>query len=305
MQIVRVESLNYSYRERQALRDVSFSVERGEIFGLLGPNGGGKSTTFRILSTFLKPAAGAVTMFSMDAAASAGEIRKKIGVVFQSGSLDRKLTVFENLLHQGHLYGLRGETLKRRIQDLLSRFGIADRSRESIERLSGGMRRRVEIAKGILHHPELLVLDEPSTGLDPAVRLELWNYLDQLRATDQVTVLLTTHFMEEAERCDRLAILDRGQVVALGTPVKMKQEVGGEVLDIRSHTAENLAAAVRKEFGIEVRSLNGSLRIESANAHELVPKLVEKFGNEIDSVTLGRPTLEDVFIHHTGHRMEE
>lgn len=305
MQIVRVEKLNYSYRERQALRDVSFSVQRGEIFGLLGPNGGGKSTTFRILSTFLKPAAGAVWMFDLDAATHAEDIRKKIGVVFQSGSLDRKLTVFENLLHQGHLYGMRGESLKQRIQDLISRFGIADRSKENTERLSGGMRRRVEIAKGILHHPELLILDEPSTGLDPAVRLELWNYLEQLRSSEKVTVLLTTHFMEEAERCDRLAILDRGQVVALGTPVEMKQEVGGEVLDIRSREPESLAIAVQKEFGIEVRPLNGSLRIERANAHEMVSKLVEKFGSEIDSVTLGRPTLEDVFIHHTGHRMEE
>jgi ABC-2 type transport system ATP-binding protein len=244
-------------------------------------------------------------MFDLDAARDADRIRKRIGVVFQSGSLDRKLTVHENLLHQGHLYGMRGQSLGRRIAELLSRFGMDDRAREIVEKLSGGMRRRVEIAKGILHTPELLILDEPSTGLDPAVRLELWNYLEQLRRDDNVTVLLTTHFMEEAERCDRLAILDRGRVVAIGKPEDLKREVGGEVLDIRSRTPEALTEAVKQEFGFDARPLNGSLRIESERAHTLVPLLVEKFGADIDSVTLGRPTLEDVFIHYTGRRMEE
>lgn len=305
MAILRVEGLNYSYKERQALQNVSFSVERGEIFGLLGPNGGGKSTTFRILSTFLKPAEGTVWIFDLDAAKQAEEIRKRIGVVFQSGSLDRKLTVYENLMHQGHLYGMHGASLHNRIIELLSRFGITERMKETIEKLSGGTRRRVEIAKGILHTPELLILDEPSTGLDPAVRLELWNYLDQLRKTESVTVLLTTHFMEEAERCDRLAILDHGKVVAVGPPERMKRDVGGEVLDIRSHSADTLSESLKREFGVNARVLNGSLRVEQENIHQLIPSLVEKFGSQIDSVTLGRPTLEDVFIHFTGRRMEE
>lgn len=305
MTIVRVEKLSYRYGERQALNEVSFSVERGEIFGLLGPNGGGKSTTFRILSTFLKPAAGCVWMFDFDAALRADEIRKKIGVVFQSGSLDRKLRVNENLKHQGHLYGMSGNELNQKIDSLLSRFGLSDRARESVEKLSGGMRRRVEIAKGILHTPELLILDEPSTGLDPAVRLELWRTLERLRDNEKVTILLTTHFMEEAERCDRLAILDHGRIVRMGTPEEMKREVGGEVLDIRSRTPEPLIESLKREFGLEIRSLNGSLRIEKENAHRLVPQLVDRFGDEIESITLGRPTLEDVFIHHTGRRMEE
>lgn len=305
MTIVRVEKLSYRYGERQALNEVSFSVERGEIFGLLGPNGGGKSTTFRILSTFLKPAAGCVWMFDFDAALRADEIRKKIGVVFQSGSLDRKLRVNENLKHQGHLYGMSGNELNQKIDSLLSRFGLSDRARESVEKLSGGMRRRVEIAKGILHTPELLILDEPSTGLDPAVRLELWRTLERLRDNEKVTILLTTHFMEEAERCDRLAILDHGRIVRMGTPEEMKRKVGGEVLDIRSRTPEPLIESLKREFGLEIRSLNGSLRIEKENAHRLVPQLVDRFGDEIESITLGRPTLEDVFIHHTGRRMEE
>lgn len=305
MTIVRVEKLSYRYGDRQALNEVSFSVARGEIFGLLGPNGGGKSTTFRILSTFLKPAAGCVWMFDLDAALHANEIRKKIGVVFQSGSLDRKLRVHENLMHQGHLYGMSGKALDQKIDSLLSRFGLSDRAHESVEKLSGGMRRRVEIAKGILHTPELLILDEPSTGLDPAVRLELWKTLERLRDNENVTVLLTTHFMEEAERCDRLAILDHGRIVRIGTPEELKREVGGEVLDIRSRVPDLLIESMQREFGVEVQSLNGSLRIEKENAHLLVPVLVEKFGNQIESVTLGRPTLEDVFIHHTGRRMEE
>jgi ABC-2 type transport system ATP-binding protein len=305
MTIVRVEKLSYRYGDRQALNDVSFSVGRGEIFGLLGPNGGGKSTTFRILSTFLKPAGGSVWMFDLDAAQRANEIRKKIGVVFQSGSLDRKLRVCENLMHQGHLYGMSGKVLDQKIDSLLSQFGLSDRAGESVEKLSGGMRRRVEIAKGILHTPELLILDEPSTGLDPAVRLELWKTLERLRDNENVTVCLTTHFMEEADRCDRLAILDRGRIVRIGTPEEMKREVGGEVLDIRSRAPEALIESLQREFGVTAQSLNGSLRIEKENAHRLVPQLVEKFGNQIESVTLGRPTLEDVFIHHTGRRMEE
>jgi ABC-2 type transport system ATP-binding protein len=157
----------------------------------------------------------------------------------------------------------------------------------------------------MLHRPELLILDEPSTGLDPAVRLELWNYLQEVRQRDGITVLLTTHFMEEADRCDRLAILDRGRIVAIGSPAALKQEVGGEVLDIRAKQADSLSAQIHTQFGVKAQLMNGSLRIEKADAHLLIPDLMNAFGAQIDSMTLGRPTLEDVFIHHTGHRMEE
>ena len=223
-----VEALTHRYGERVALKGVSFQVAKGEIFGLLGPNGGGKTTLFRILSTLVMPREGNVRMFGIDVVREQVEIRRRIGVVFQSPSLDRKLTVLENLRHQGHLYNLRGPGLQSRIDQLLSRFGMSDRKGDLVETLSGGQRRRVELAKGLLHKPQVLLLDEPSTGLDPRVRRELSDYLERLRDEDGMTILLTTHLMEEADRCDRLAILDRGELVALSTPRELKEEsIGG------------------------------------------------------------------------------
>jgi ABC-2 type transport system ATP-binding protein len=210
---IRVQGVSHWYGQRQALNDVSFEIEPGEIFVFLGPNGGGKSTLFRLLSTLLPLAQGEATLLGFDLRRQIGEIRSRIGVVFQSPSVDRKLTVGENLLHQGHLYGIRGAELKRRSEILLERFKLTDRVRDRVETLSGGLRRRVELAKGLLHHPRLLLLDEPSTGLDPAARNDVWDYLRQLREQDGVTVVLTTHLLEEADKADRIAILDRGKLV--------------------------------------------------------------------------------------------
>jgi ABC-2 type transport system ATP-binding protein len=297
--LVAVESLTHSYGQRTALDNVTFSVRRGEIFGLLGPNGGGKTTLFRILSTLMKPTEGRVLMDG------ASVDRWRIGVVFQSPSLDKKLTVEENLRHQGHLYGLRGTELQSRIGNLLARFGVADRATERVEKLSGGLRRRVELAKGLLHKPELLLLDEPSTGLDPRVRRELGNYLEELRDKDGVTIVLTTHIMEEADRCDRLAILDRGKLVALDTPAKLKEQIGGDVVNVGTRDPERLRGQIEKKFGVKVTVVDRTLRIERPRGHEFTPELVEAFPGEIDSVSVGKPTLEDVFIHLTGHRFEE
>jgi ABC-2 type transport system ATP-binding protein len=230
--------------------------------------------------------------------------RRRIGVVFQSPSLDKKLTVLENLRHQGHIYGLHGPPLRTRIDDLLARFGLADRTDELTEKLSGGLRRRVEIAKGMLHRPELLLLDEPSTGLDPRVRREVGDCLEELRDKDGVTVLLTTHIMEEAERCDRLALLDRGKLVALDTPHALKEQIGGDVISIGSRDPERLAVQLEKRFGTKAAVVERTIRIERPRGHEFIPELVETFPGEIDSVAVGKPTLEDVFIHLTGHRFE-
>jgi ABC-2 type transport system ATP-binding protein len=292
------ESLTHRYGERVALRDVSFTVRRGELFGLLGPNGGGKTTLFRILCTLLRPTAGRVTL-------GGGPVdRRQIGVVFQSPSLDKKLTVRENLLHQGHLYGWRGSVLAARIAELLERFRLADRAGDAVEKLSGGLRRRVELAKGLLHRPAVLLLDEPSTGLDPRARRELGDYLTQLARQDGVTVVLTTHLMEEADRCDRLAILDQGRLVALETPGALKDGVGGDVISVRAKVPESLRAQVQARFGVAARVVDGQVRIERARGHEFVPQLVEAFPGEIESVSVGKPTLEDVFIHLTGRRFE-
>ncbi len=302
--ILTVDALSHRYGKRTALDGVSFTVGRGEIFGLLGPNGGGKTTLFRILCTLIAPAEGRVRIFDRDVTTDRTEVRRRIGVVFQSPSLDKKLTVLENLRHQGHLYNLRGATLQTRIDELLSRFGIADRAHDLVETLSGGQRRRVELAKGLLHKPELLLLDEPSTGLDPRVRSELGDYLEELRSRDGVTVLLTTHIMEEAERCDRLAILDRGKLVALDTPAALKERIGGDVISIETKQAEQLRDQIRAKFGVEPTILNGSLRLERARGHEFITDLVEAFPGQIDAISVGKPGLEDVFIHLTGHRFE-
>ena len=309
---LEVENLSYSYpparrgaEPRTALRGVSFSVRAGEIFGLLGPNGGGKTTLFKLLCTLLLPTSGRAKINSLDTRASANEIRRQLGVAFQSPSLDKKLSVEENVLHHGHLYGLRGNELKRRIQTVLERFRLQDRSKEIVETLSGGMCRRVELAKAMLHRPRVLLLDEPSTGLDPGARRDLWDHLKMLREASDVTVLLTTHLMEEAAECDRLALLHLGQVVALGTPGELVSQIGGDVVTVRVGNPQPLAGEIRNRFGVTPAILDGSIRIECREGHKFIPQLVESFPGQIQSISMGKPTLEDVFIQRTGHRIDE
>lgn len=301
---ISIERLSHRYGEHSALDAVSFDVPAGEIFGLLGPNGSGKTTLFRLLSTLLPVQSGSVRLLGLDLAAEPAAVRSRIGVTFQSPSLDKKLTVAENLRHQGHLYGLRGSDLTSRIESLLSRLGLSDRARDRVESLSGGLARRVEIAKGILHDPQLLLLDEPSVAIDPAARLELWRHLRQLRDEQNVTSLVTTHLMDEAEGFDRLAILDRGRLVALGTPDELRASIGGDCLTIDASDPQELGAEIAARFHIRPQVVEGQLRIEAACGHELVPRLVETFGGRITALTLGRPTLADVFIHRTGHRFQ-
>src|SRR5689334_871831 len=229
---IDISSLSRSYGDRAALSDVSFAVSSGEIFGLLGPNGGGKTTLFRVLSTLLPPTSGSAKIFGYDVVANPLAVRQMIGVVFQSSNLDRKLTAYENLRHQGNFYGLSGARLDRRIDELLERVGLTDRRNDLAEKLSGGQRRRIEIAKGLVHSPSLLLLDEPSTGLDPGARRAVWDYLLGLQKSDGVTILLTTHILEEADQCERLAILDKGKLVATGTPDELKREIGSDIIYI-------------------------------------------------------------------------
>src|SRR5689334_14097934 len=243
------DRLTHRYGERVALDRVSLRVNAREIFGLLGPNGGGKTTLFRILSTLVKPTNGSASILGLDLARDMGPIRRRLGVVFQAPSLDKKLTVRENLAHQGHLYGLSGKSLGERIDHLLLEFNLRDRARDLVETLSGGLQRRVEIAKCLLHRPEILLLDEPSTGLDPGARIDLWQTLYRLRDQQSVTVLLTTHLMEEAERCDRVAIIDRGKIVAEGTPEELRAGIGGEVISARAQDATSLGERIASSLG--------------------------------------------------------
>ncbi len=299
---ISVSRLVHRYGERQALADLDLEVHRGEIFALLGPNGGGKTTLFRLLSTLIPLQSGRIEVLGFDVSRQTAEVRGRIGVVFQAPSLDKKLTVAENLRHQGHLYGMSGASLRRRQDEMLARLGLSDRRHELVETLSGGMRRRVELAKGMLHEPELLLLDEPSTGLDPGARSDLWDYLRQVRAEDGVTVVLTTHLLEEAEKADRLAILNAGSLVALDTPDALRASVGGDSLTIESEQPAELAAAIQERFAYPAAVIDGSVRLERPEAPQLVAQLFEAFPGRIQSITLGKPTLEDVFIARTGHR---
>jgi ABC-2 type transport system ATP-binding protein len=299
---IRVENLSHRYNGREALRNVSFEVRPAEIFGLLGPNGSGKTTLFRILSTIMLPSSGRAMICGTDVTQAPHQARQHIGVVFQAQSVDGKLSPAENLWHHGHLYGLSGRGLKKRIQEMLSHVGLLERAHERVETFSGGMQRRVELAKGLMHRPAVLLLDEPTTGLDPGARIDLWRYLKALRDEERVSVLITTHLMEEAERCDRLAILNEGQVVALGTPGELKSAIGGDVVVIESDSAESLAARIRTRFGVTPALIDGKIRLERANGHRFSTELVEAFPGEIDAISVSKPSLEDVFIKRTGHR---
>jgi ABC-2 type transport system ATP-binding protein len=288
---------------REALAGISLQVERGEIFGLLGPNGGGKTTLFRILCTLMPMTAGQVHIFSYDLLQDAHAVRSHLGVVFQHPSLDGKLTVYENLWHHGHLYGLKGKRLRQRAQDVLRRLGLHERYDDLVETLSGGLQRRVELAKAFLHEPALLLLDEPSTGLDPGARLDFTAYLEHLRDQDGVSILLTTHILAEAERCDRVGILHQGRLVAVGTPDELKARVGGDVVAIQTSHADALRTRISQRFDCNPTVVGGSVRVEIAHGHAFVRDVVEAFADDIEAVTFGKPTLEDVFIHLTGHHL--
>lgn len=307
--MIHIDNLSFSYKKNKALEGISLSIDQGEVFGLLGPNGSGKTTLFRILSTMLEYEMGNVTIDEIDLKKFPSEIRKKIGVVFQSPSLDGKLTVKENIVYQSALYGLKAKETQARMEKLLNRLNLNDRLHEKTEKLSGGLKRRVELAKTLLHKPKILILDEPSTGLDPAARFDFWQYVNEIVREEGITVLVTTHLMDEAEKCDRLAILDHGKMICLGTPEELKNKVGKDVVMIKAKSdveatrrvASTLEERIKQKFNLDSIILDGFLQIEHERAAEIVPKLVEAFPGEITSVTYRKPTLEDVFMHHTGH----
>jgi ABC-2 type transport system ATP-binding protein len=299
---VEAAGMSYSYGDRRALDDVSLSVERGEIFSVLGPNGGGKTTLFRILSTLVDPEGGRLAIDGARLPDDKARVRALLGVVFQKPALDGKLTVAENLLHHGALYGMAGPALRSAMNRSLERLGIDDRRRDLAEQLSGGLQRRVELAKALMTEPKVLVLDEPSTGLDPGARHDLWRYLAQLRGEDGTTILLTTHLMDEAERSDRLAILDAGRVVAMGTPDALKQRLGGDLITIHSQRPTETAAKVESLTGRRPARIGDALRLEDVSGSAVMRQLIDALADEVEGITLSKPTLEDVFVHETGHR---
>ena len=298
--MILVRDLTHRYGDRVALSAIGFEVHAGEIFGLLGPNGGGKSTLFRILSTMMVPTEGTAVIAGSDVALDPAAVRRQIGVVFQTQSLDKALTVEENLRAQGHLHGLHGALLAERMAYAMERLGLSDRGRDLVETLSGGLRRRVEIAKALLHRPRVLLMDEASTGLDPAARRDVSRHVESLRRQEGVTILLTTHILEEADRCDRLVLLHQGKIVAAGSPAELRARIGGDVVVLDTEDSATLAAGIEQRFGLRPAILEGKVRVEIQNGHRFLAEVVEAFPGAIQSVGLHKPTLEDVFVHQTG-----
>ena len=297
---VDIQGVSHRYGEHTALRDVTVHVEAGTLYGLLGPNGSGKTTLFRILSTLMPPTDGTVRVLGADTTVNPRAVRQALGTVFQEPALDEALTVRENLRFQGALYRLRGAALQDRIDELLVRFDVADRADDPVEELSGGLRRRVDLARGLLHRPRLLLLDEPTTGLDPAARRSFWTALRRLQEAEGTTLLMATHLMDEAERCDRVGILSEGALVADGTPSALKGELGEETLWLDADEPRALRDRIEAQFGVSTRIVGTRVQVAPPDPPAFLASLYEVFGEHIQSATIRTPTLEDVFMVHAG-----
>lgn len=299
---IEFRGLSFHYGDRQALKQVTFDVQAGELFSLLGPNGSGKTTLFRLLSTLIMPQQGSLSVFGNDVRASADAVRHDLGVVFQSPGLDGKLTVDENFAVQAALYGLSKADSRARIAEVSDQLGVADRLQDHVDELSGGLRRRVELAKSLLHRPRLLIMDEPTTGLDPSARSDVWNYVHQLQQSTGMTVFMTTHLLEEADRADRIAILNEGELVALDQPDALRSELGGDVITIMSQTPEQLIEQLKDETELELQLVDGTIRILGMSDAAVVSELHQNYKAHIQQISVGKPSLEDVFIARTGHQ---
>ena len=302
---VEVVGLEKRYGEVEAVRGVDFRVEPGETFGFLGPNGAGKSTTINILCTLARPTAGSARVAGHDVRTERDEVRRSIGLVFQDPTLDIDLTAEQNLRFHGELYGVPKALLDRRIDDLLGLVGLSERRGSVVETFSGGMKRRLEIARGLLHSPRVLFLDEPTIGLDPQSRASVWEYVRTLKESEDITVFLTTHYMDEAENCDRIAIMSQGRIVALDTPDALKAAVGKDRVQITTADDEAAIASLRSTFGIEAGMHSGEVTFAVADGERFVPRLFAELGVPIRSVSVASPSLDDVFLSHTGRTISD
>jgi ABC-2 type transport system ATP-binding protein len=302
---IKVDKLVKKFGDFTAVDDVSFDVKDGEIFGLLGPNGAGKTTTISILSTIINLTSGHASIYGNDVKTSKDNVRKLIGIVFQDPSLDDELTGRENLDFHARFYGVKGNQKKEKIASVLKLVELEDKADMQVKSYSGGMKRRLEIARGFIHNPKILFLDEPTIGLDPQTRRKIWDYILNLNEKEKLTIILTTHYMEEAdELCDRIAVIDHGKIIKLDTPEKLKDSLGGDIIRVGTKKQKELMALLKKsKFGGSVREYENSIEITAMNGSEVIPKIIEmakSAGIEIDYTTLKRPTLEDVFISLTG-----
>ena len=297
---VFVRGLKKSYGELEAVRGIDLEVAPGEIFGFLGPNGAGKSTTIKILCTLARATAGDAKVAGHDVLRERDEVRRHIGLVFQDTTLDDYLTAEQNLRFHAELYGIPTATVTLRLQQVMEMVGLWDRRSSLVQTYSGGMKRRLEIARGLMHSPRVLFLDEPTVGLDPQTRVSIWKYIRELKQRETITIFLTTHYMDEAEYCDRIAIIDHGKIVALGTPEKLKAEVGKDRVQIRTADDDAAIAALESKLGIRAAKHDGMVTFAVESGEQFVPRLFAELGIPIRQVHVARPTLDDVFLAHTG-----
>jgi ABC-2 type transport system ATP-binding protein len=302
---ISVTDLAKDYGEVRAVRGINFKVAMGEVFGFLGPNGAGKSTTINMLCTLTKPSSGSARVAGHDVVSERDDVRRNIGLVFQDPTLDGYLTAKQNLQLHAELYGVQSDLVKPRMQQVMEMVGLWDRRDGTVGTFSGGMRRRLEIARGLMHSPRVLFLDEPTIGLDPQTRRSIWSYIHELQEREEITIFMTTHYMDEAEWCDRIAIMDNGEIVALDTPEALKATVGTDRVTI--HTDDNQAAidALARQFGLEAQVSEGAVVFGVEGGEEFVPRLFAEFELPIRSVAVSRPTLDDVFMSYTGSTIRD
>ena len=302
---IEVTDLVKSYGDVEAVRGVSFSVPRGEVFGFLGPNGAGKSTTINVLCTLARPTAGTARVSGYDVVTQRDHVRRQIGLVFQDQTLDGYLTAAQNLRLHADLYGIDAGAMDARMDQMLGMVDLADRRDTPVMTFSGGMKRRLEIARGLLHSPRVLFLDEPTIGLDPQTRNSIWRYIRALQEKEGTTIFMTTHYMEEAEFCDRIAIMDRGEIVVLDTPEALKAGVGADRVVLGTDDADAALTALRERFGIDASIAEGAVTFHVDAGEAFVPRLFAELGVTITSVAVSRPTLDDVFMQHTGSTLRD
>jgi ABC-2 type transport system ATP-binding protein len=305
MSIIKVENLVKRFGDITAVNDVSFEVEEGTIFGFLGPNGAGKTTTINILCTLLAPTSGKAFIAGHDCIKESAEVRKAIGIVFQDTTLDKDLTARENLIFHAYLYNVAKDKMQQRVDDVLRFVDLYSRKDDLVKKFSGGMKRRLEVARGLIHWPRVLFLDEPTLGLDPQSRTNLWEFIAELPEKNKVTIFMTTHYMEEAEVCDRIAIIDNGKIIAMGTPNELKKAVGGDVIYIK--TTDNVSAKneIERLFKFNVSEKESEIYMTCGMGDTCIPEIINTIGEKVISVRLQRPTLNDVFLKLTGKTIRE
>ncbi len=303
--IIEVENLIKKFGDLVAVNDISFNVAPGEIFGFLGPNGAGKTTTINILCTLTKPTSGRASIAGLDVVHKQSQVRQRIGLVFQDPSLDERLSAMQNLRFHALVYGVPASVREPRIEQFLRMMELWDKRNNKVQTFSGGMKRRLELARGLLHHPGVLFLDEPTLGLDPQTRNRMWEYILELRRQEGTTIFLTTHYMDEADKADRIAVIDLGKLIAMDTPAKLKRMVGKDIVSLKTDDNDQAVAEIRTRYQVEARPDGDGLCFEVANGEEFLPVLLREFSTRIASVSMRRPSLDDVFLKLTGREIRE